>query len=73
MRVEDRVEKIHACSIKYKFIRKEQTVHPAVPNRGTLVDASVDVYSIHTDKSSPKFLVEGHIGYYTTVRGPTSC
>ena len=29
--------------VQYQFIRKKQTVHPAVPNSDTLVDASVAV------------------------------
>jgi len=27
--------------MQYKFVRKKQTVHPAVPNSYTLVDASI--------------------------------
>jgi len=55
MRAEDLVEKIHPC-MQYQFVRKKQTVHPAVPNSDTLVDASVAVYPFHIDKSSPNFL-----------------
>jgi len=46
--------------MQYKFVRKKQTVHPAVPNSDTLVDASVSVYPIHIDKGSPNFLEEDH-------------
>ena len=56
--------------MQYKFVRKKQTVHPAVPNSDTLVDASVSVYPIHIDKGSPNFLEEDHISYCTTVREP---
>jgi len=55
MRAEDPVEKIHACSVNSfakskssKFCLK-QTVHPAVPNSDTLIDASLTVYQIHID------------------------
>jgi len=55
MRAEDPVENIHACTATYQFVRKKQTVHPAVPNSDTLVDASVTVYPIHADQGSPDF------------------
>ena len=55
MRAENPVEKIHACSAKYQFVRKKQTVHSAVPNSDSLVDASVAVYLIHIDQGSPDF------------------
>jgi len=56
--------------MQYQFVRKKQTVHPAVPNSDTFVDASVTVYPIHIDQSSPKFLGEDRISYCKTVRGP---
>jgi len=52
--------------MRYHTVRKKQTVHPAVPNSDTLVDASVTVYPIHTDQGSPNFLGEDHIIYSTT-------
>jgi len=55
--------------MQYQFVRKKQTIHPAVPNSGTLVDASVTVYPIRVDQGSP-ILGECHISYCTTVRGP---
>jgi len=58
--------------MQYQFVRKKQTVHPAVPNSDTLVDASVTAYTIHIDQGSPNFLVEDHISYSTTVREPDS-
>jgi len=55
MRVEDPVDKIYACSANSfakskssKFCLK-QTVHPAVLNSDTFIDASVTVYQIHID------------------------
>ena len=54
--------------IQYQFFRKKQTVHPAVPNSYTLVDASVTVYTLRRDKGSPN-LGYDHISYCTTVRG----
>jgi len=56
--------------MQYKFVRKKQTVHPAVPNSDTLVDASVTVYPIHTNQGSSNYLGEDHISYCTTIRGP---
>jgi len=56
--------------MQYQFIRKKQTVHPAVPDSDTFVDASVAVYPIHLDQVSPNFLGEDHISDYTTVLGP---
>jgi len=56
--------------MQYQFVRKNQMVHPAVPNSDTLVDASIIVYPIHIDQGSPKFLGEDHISYCKTVRGP---
>jgi len=56
--------------MQYQFVCKKQTVHSAVPNSDTLVDASVTVYQIHIDKGFPNFLGEDHISYCTTVRGP---
>jgi len=56
--------------MQYQFVRKKQTVHPAVPNSDILVDASMTVYPIHIDQGSQKFLGEDHISYYKTVRGP---
>jgi len=53
--------------MQHQFFRKKQTVHPAVPNSDTLVDAFVIVYPIYTDQCSPKFLGEDHIGHCTTV------
>jgi len=56
--------------MQYQLVRKKQTVHPAVPNSESLVDASVTVYPIHIDQGSSNFLGEDHISYSTTVRGP---
>jgi len=56
--------------MQYQFVRKKQTVHPAVPNSDTLVDASETLYPIYIDLGSPDFLREGHISYCTTVQGP---
>jgi len=42
--------------MQYQFVRKKQTVHPAVPNSDTLIDASVTLYPIHIDKGSPNVL-----------------
>jgi len=47
--------------MQQQFTRKKKTVHPAVPNSDTRVDASVTIYPIHTDHGSPTFLVEDHI------------
>jgi len=47
--------------MQHQFVRKKQTVHPAVSNSGTLVDASVTVYQIHIDQGSPNILGEDHI------------
>ena len=58
--------------MQYQFVRKKQTVHPAVPNSDTLVDASVTAYPPHIDQGSPNFLVEDHISYSTTAREPDS-
>jgi len=44
--------------MQYEFVRKKQTVHPAVPSSDTLVDASVTVYPIHIDQSSSNVLGE---------------
>jgi len=41
--------------MQYQFVRKKQTVHPAVPNIDTFVDASVTVYQIDIDQGSPHF------------------
>jgi len=41
--------------MQYQFVCKNQTVHPAVPNTYTLVDASVTVYTINIDKGSLNF------------------
>ena len=67
MRAEDPVEDPR---MQYQFVRKKQTVHPAVSSSDTLVDASVTVYPIHIDQASPNFLGEDHICYCTTVLGP---
>jgi len=56
--------------MQHQFVRKKQTVHPAVPNSDTLVDVSMTVYPIHIDHGSPKCLGEDHISYCKTVRGP---
>ena len=56
--------------MQYQFIRKKQTVHPAVPNSDTFVDAPVTVYPVHIDQVTPNFLGEDPISYCTTVRGP---
>jgi len=49
--------------MQYQSVRKKQTVHPAVPNSDTLVNASVTVYPIHIDRGSPNFLGEEHINH----------
>jgi len=41
--------------MQYQFVRKKKTVHPAVPNSDTLVDASVTVYPIHIDQGPSHF------------------
>jgi len=56
--------------MQYQFLGKKETVHPAVPNSDTLVDASVTVYPIHIDQGSSKFLGEDQISNCLTVRGP---
>jgi len=56
--------------MQYQFVRKKQTVHPAAPNSGTLVDASMTVYPIYIDQGSPKCLRQDNISYYKTVREP---
>jgi len=56
--------------MQYQFVRKKQTVHPAVPNSDTLVEASVTVYSILKDQGSSNFWGENRTSYCTTVRGP---
>jgi len=55
--------------MQYQFVRKKKTVHPAVPNSDTLVDASVTVYPVHIYQGFSNFLGEDHINYCTTVRG----
>jgi len=55
--------------MQYQFVRKKQTVNPAVPNSDTLVDAPVTVCPIHIDQGSSNFFGEDHISYCTTVRG----
>jgi len=45
-------------------------IHPAVPNKDPLVDASMTVYPIHIDQGSPKIVGEDRISYCKTVRGP---
>jgi len=62
MRAEDPVEKILAY--------RTNSVHPAVPNSGTLIDTSVTVYLIHVDLGYPIVLGEDHISRYTTFQGP---
>jgi len=42
--------------MQYQFVRKKQTVHLAIPNSDTLVDAFVTVYPIHMDHGSSNFL-----------------
>ena len=42
--------------MQYQFVRKKLTVHLAIPNSDTLVDAFVTVYAIHMDHGSSKFL-----------------
>ena len=44
--------------VQYQFVRKKQTVHPAVPSSNTLLEASVTVNPIHIDQGSPNFLGE---------------
>jgi len=55
--------------MQYQYVRKKQTVHPAVSNSDTLVDASVTVYRNSYTPGLFKFLGENHINYCTTVRG----
>jgi len=61
MRAEDHVVKITRPHMQYQFVRKQakQTVHLAVPNSDTLVNASVTVYQIHIDEVSPVFFKAG--------------
>ena len=54
--------------MQYQFDRKKQTVHLAIPKSDTL-DASVTVYQIRIDQSSPKVLEEDLMSCCTTVRG----
>jgi len=42
--------------MQYQVVRKKQTVHLAIPNSDTLVDAFVTVYQIHMDHGSSDFL-----------------
>jgi len=42
--------------MQYQFVRKKQTVHLAIPNSDTFVDAFVTVYPIHMDHGSSNFL-----------------
>ena len=39
-------------SMQYQFVRKNQMIHPAVPNSDTLVDASLTGYTIHIDQGT---------------------
>jgi len=55
--------------MQYQFVRKKQTVHPAVPNSNTLVEASMTVYYSYRPGLF-KFVGRDHISYCTTVRGP---
>jgi len=41
--------------MQYLFVRKKLTVHPAIPNSDTFVDASVTVYPIYIDQGSSNF------------------
>jgi len=41
--------------MQYQFVRKKQTVHPAVPNSDTLLDTSMTAYPSHIDQGSPIF------------------
>jgi len=58
--------------MQYQFVRKKQTLHPAIPNSDTLVEASVTVV-FDCNKSYRlglfKFFGRDHISYCTTVRG----
>jgi len=49
--------------MRYQFVRKKQTVHPAFPNSDTLVDASATVYQIHIGQGSPNILGEDHVSH----------
>ena len=55
--------------MQYQFVRKKQTVHPAVPNSNTLVEASVAVYYSYRPGLLKSF-GRDHISYCTTLRGP---
>jgi len=44
--------------MQHQFVSKKHTVHPAVPNSDTLVDASVTVYPLHIDQGSSNLLGE---------------
>ena len=62
---------MHAVAIRTQ--KAKQTVHPAVSNSDTLVDASVTVYQIHIDQGSSKFLGENYIATEQQFMGRTSC
>jgi len=55
--------------MQYHFVRKKQTVHPAVPNSNTLVEASMTVYYSYRPGLF-KYFGRDCISYCTTVRGP---
>jgi len=55
MRAEDPVPKIHACSTNWSAKKQKQTVHPAVPNIDTVVDASLTVCQIDMEQGSTHF------------------
>jgi len=38
--------------MQYQFVRKNQMIHPTVPNSDTLVDASMTGYTIHIDQGT---------------------
>jgi len=46
--------------MQYLFVRKNQTVHLALPNSDTLVDASVTVCPSHIDQGSSNFWGGSH-------------
>jgi len=59
--------------MQYQFVRKKQTIHRAVSNSDTLVDACVTVYPSHIDQGSPNFLGETTQAIAQQFEGLTSC
>jgi len=53
--------------MQYQFVRKNQTVHPAVPNSNTLVEVSMTVYYSYRP-ALLQYFGRDHISYCTTLR-----